>query len=69
MLCMASLLRDYKSELEDILVADKQVRWVEVQGECLATQPAVDMDTQWLEDGLPQGRNPCAAHDLMPWSL
>jgi condensin-2 complex subunit D3 len=25
MVCMASLLRDYKSELEDILVADKQV--------------------------------------------
>lgn len=26
MLCMATLLRDYKSEVQDILVSDKQVR-------------------------------------------
>lgn len=27
MACMASMLKDYKAELEDILVTDKQVRW------------------------------------------
>lgn len=38
MACMVALLKDYKTELEDILVADKQVRPHSIHGAALPSQ-------------------------------